>query len=178
MLPDPSRQRMSQADLVARTARGDAAALAELYAEHSADLFRILYRLVQSRADAEDLLHDLFLGLPELLRRYEERGQLRPWLRTVATRLALMWLRGNRRQQVDVTGEPGLYTTADFPVERVALETAIRRLPDSLRVVFVLRQLEGYSHEEIASLLAISPGSSRVRHTRALSALRRLLEEH
>src|SRR3954464_9809113 len=82
------------ADLTARASAGDAAALGRLYDRHAAPMLAIAYRLLQSRADAEDVVHDVFVGLPEALRRYDERGAFASWLRKITARVALARLRG------------------------------------------------------------------------------------
>ena len=175
----PDTPRGSPPALLQHLREGQPAALATLYREHAADLLRLAYRILGSRADAEDVLHDLFVGLPELLRRYEERGQLGPWLRAVTARHALMKLRRERRRQTSLaTGNLTLERPAlvETPWDHLDLVRAIDALPETLRVVFVLKQLEGYTHAEIADLVAISPEASRVRHLRALRRLRHLLE--
>src|SRR3989442_15821828 len=78
---------------------GDPEALASLYRTHGAALHRLAYRLTGTRQDAEDLVHDVFVGLPEALERYEERGSLTGWLRRGKTRGALMRLRARRRRR-------------------------------------------------------------------------------
>jgi RNA polymerase sigma-70 factor (ECF subfamily) len=159
--------------------QGTPAALATVYEQYAPDVLRLAQRILGSRADAEDLLHDLIVGLPELLNRYEERGDFRAWLRAVTVRRALMTLRRDRRREQMISAN----SSASDPLARrdgrwdaLDLAAAIDWLPDTLRVVFVLRQLEGYSHAEVAELLSISPGASRVRHLRALRQLRQRLE--
>jgi hypothetical protein len=71
-------------------------ALAALYREHGRALFRLAYRLTGTREDAEDVVHDVFVGLPEALGRYEERGSLAGWLKRVTARLALGTRPSNR----------------------------------------------------------------------------------
>ena len=166
-------------ELVARARAGAADAVAELYARYAAPITALAYRLTGSRQDAEDVLHDVFLGLPEALRRYDERGSLDAWIKRVAARVALTRLRtAGRRREVslapDALAEPGAF--ASRLDDRAALEHAITRLPHSLRVVFVLKDVEGYSHAEIAGLLGISTGASEVRLSRAIRRLRQLLE--
>lgn len=87
-------QELSDAVLVARVRAGDLAALGTAYERHAQMVMAVAYRLTGSRADAEDVLHDVFLGLPEALQRYEERGSFTSWLKRVAVRAALM--RGRR----------------------------------------------------------------------------------
>src|SRR3954466_12505696 len=89
-----SRASLSDAKhLVARAREGRREALTELYARHGQALMALAYRLTGSRADAEDVLHDVFLGLPEALRRYEDRGSLDSWLKRVTARVALSRVR-------------------------------------------------------------------------------------
>ena len=91
----------SPGSLVAEARAGSPDALSALYLEHGAALFRLAYRLVGTREDAEDVVHDVFVGLPEALLRYDERGSFGGWLKRVTARVALMKLRrGKRRREV------------------------------------------------------------------------------
>jgi RNA polymerase sigma-70 factor, ECF subfamily len=167
----------SRASLIEGVRAGSPEALSALYREHGPVLFRLAYRLVGVREDAEDVVHDVFVGLPEALRRYEERGSLGAWLKRVTARLALMRLRRRkRRREVTLEGvEPQPDTASD--TEHLALQSAVSGLPDRLRVVLVLKEIEGYAHAEIADMLGISEGASRVRLARALRRLRKALED-
>jgi RNA polymerase sigma-70 factor (ECF subfamily) len=134
----------------------------------------LAYRLTGSRADAEDVLHDVFLGLPEALRRYEEQGSLTSWLKRVTARVALTRVRSRERSH-EVTLADNLPTAASNATDRLAdlvAGSAIDALPEALRVVFVLREIEGYSHAEIAGVLDITPNASEVRMHRAIKSLR------
>src|SRR6266851_6487485 len=162
-----------QVDLVASAQRGEAGALAALYQAHSRAVYRLAYRLTGTREDAEDVVHDVFVGLPEALRRYEERGALESWLKRVAARMALMRLRQRqRRREVTLEAVAG-HRSPQEPAEHVALQEAVDALPHGLRSVLVLKEIEGYSHAEVAALLGISQGASRVRLLRAIRKLRR-----
>ncbi len=166
------------AEVIARARAGSASALAMLYGWYAADLLRLLSRLLASRVEAEDVVHDLFVGLPEHLGRYQEQGKFRGWLRATAVGMARMSNRRDHRRAQVLARE----TPAPAPVgrhdlhESLDLERAVESLPEPLRLVFVLKQWEGYSHDEIARLLDISPGASRVRHSRALETLRSSLD--
>ncbi len=165
------------ADLAARARGGSTDALAELYARFAGPLMAVAFHLTGSAADAEDVLHDVFVGLPEALRHYDERGTLESWLKRVTARVALSRLRAvRRRREVAIDAlphAPALGTPAERGVDDLAaLRRALDRLPESLRTVFVLREIEGYTHAEIAAMLAISPRASEVRLHRAMRALR------
>jgi RNA polymerase sigma-70 factor, ECF subfamily len=172
-LPSP---RMRDADAVAKARQGEPDGIAEIYESHAKSLYRLIYRMAPS-AEAEDILHDLFVALPELLRRYEDRGQLGAWLRQVAARLTLMRLRAQRRHpQVPIDTVKNAIYAPEAAGDAMLIEEAMTALPESQREVFVLRQLEGYSYKEIAGLLEISAGTARVRYLRALRGIRRRLE--
>jgi RNA polymerase sigma-70 factor (ECF subfamily) len=147
----------------------DLGTIAELYRRHAGALLAVAYRLLLSRADAEDV-HDLFVGLPEALRKYEERGRMESWLKRIVARLALSRLRAKRPVALDESAD--LAVVPADPVNRVATELS----PES-RAVLVLKEIEGFSHAEIASMLGISVGASEVRLHRALRRLRELLSE-
>lgn len=167
----------SDAELAAQTRRGDQDALAALYERHAAAAMAAAYRLTGSAHDAEDVLHDVFLGLPEALQRYEERGTLGAWIRRLTVRVTLNRMRAERRRgevPLDAAPEPALRSEADA-LAAAALGGALASLPYTLRAVFVLKAVEGYSHAEIAALLEISVAASEARLSRAVKALHRLL---
>jgi RNA polymerase sigma-70 factor (ECF subfamily) len=163
--------------MVAAARAGDPAALAVLYRRFADTAMAVAYRLLLSRADAEDVVHDLFLGLPEALRKYDERGALAAWLKRVTVRLALSRLRSPSRREVALEEAHAVTTVPVDPAGRIALSEALAALPTSLRTVLVLKEIEGFSHAEIAGLLGISRGASEVRLHRALRTLRRALSE-
>lgn len=160
--------------LIAAVRNGDAAALGEVYDRFARALLAIAYRLLQSREDAEDVVHDIFVGLPELLRKYEERGAFPAWLRKVTARVALARLRdmaAQRGEPLDDATQRLAATPRDLAAV-ISLEDAMRRLSPALRAVIVLKEIEGFSHAEVARLLDISVGASEVRLHRAIQALR------
>jgi RNA polymerase sigma-70 factor, ECF subfamily len=169
----------ADAQLLAGARHAAPDAIANLYRRYAGPLLRMLRVMTGSQEDAEDIVHDLFLGLPESLRAYEHRGQLYPWLRAVAVRIALMKMRVSRRREHFAGDEAEgrrVAAPATDPWSATDLEAAIARLPESLRVVFVLRQIEDRSHDETAALLGISAGAVRVRYVRAIRQLRAFLE--
>jgi RNA polymerase sigma-70 factor, ECF subfamily len=167
-----------QVDLVGQVAAGDTDALAALYRLHGAALFRLARRLTTSIQDAEDVLHDLFVGLPESIHKYEGRGSLIGWLKRVLVRLTFMRLRAERRRhEVDLHEEISETRAgrAPYDIGRLDVERVMATLPPDIRTVLVLHQTEGYSHQEIAALLGITPGASRVRLSRAVTLLKEAL---
>ena len=177
MLPAEQRTRLNQdssdAELVVATRSGDMTALAELYRRHARALMAVAYRLLGSPDRAEDVLHDVFVGLPEALRKYDERGTLLPWLKRVTARVALGTLRRDRiAGEVDIEAAGAIHARAREPERRMTVESALAAIPAGLRAVVVLKEIEGFTHAEIADMLGISRGASEVRLHRALSAMR------
>ena len=173
---DPGLEREADAVVASLVARGDSAALGVLYDRFAPVLLAVAYRLLMSRADAEDVVHDVFVGLPEALRRYQERGQLASWLKRVTVRVALSRLRrddGRGEQRL----EEDLGAVSRDRDAAIDLGAAVARLAPSLRAVLVLKEIEGYSHAEIAEMVGISVPASKVRLHRALRALRTMLED-
>jgi RNA polymerase sigma-70 factor (ECF subfamily) len=168
------------AELVRRVRLGDREALGGLYDAFGTALFRLAYRLTGTREDAEDVVHDVFVGLPEALGRYEERGRLGAWLRRVTARVAFMRLRNrNHRREIGLEGADGVAAPPhEWTSDHAALQGAVNALPVALRSVLVLKEMEGYSHAEIAEMLSITAVTSRVRLLRALRRVRRELEDH
>ena len=164
-------------ELVARTMDGDEKAFAELYHRHASAAYTAAYRLLGNAADAEDVAQELFLALPKTLAGYDPaRGALGGWLRRVAVRLALMRMRSvRRRRETDAGSVATLLARDDAALERLSIEAALARLSEEQRTVFLLKEVEGYEHREIAALLDISVANSEVRLFRARQALRALL---
>src|SRR2546425_1090592 len=151
----------SPASLIAEARGGSSDALSALYLEHGAALFRLAYRLVRTREDAEDVVHDVFVGLPEPLLRYEEHGSFAAWLKRVTARVALMKLRRGKRRREVALDNAARQAEPLATAERDGLQAAVDTLPDHLRAVLVLKEIEGYGHAEVALLLGISEGASR-----------------
>jgi RNA polymerase sigma-70 factor, ECF subfamily len=165
------------ADTLRHARQGSTEALGVLYTAHGAEVLGTAYRILGNRADAEDTLQDVFVGLPEALAHYREEGKLGAWLRRLAARTALMRLRRGRREASFREGfDPPAHAVAGAgALERLAVADALDRLPEGLRQVFLLKEIEGFTHEEISVMLGISPGASGVRLHRAWRALRTML---
>jgi RNA polymerase sigma-70 factor (ECF subfamily) len=169
----------SDGELAARLKCRDDDALRILYARFATPLLRLALRFLDSVDEAEDVVQDVFVGLPLALRHYEEHGAFSAWIRQVTVRTALMHRRSReRRRHAHVALSPARReaTTQDAVLERVALEGALATLPQALRDVFVLYHVEHFSHAEIAALLSIRRGTAEVRLHRAIRQLRKQLE--
>ncbi len=159
--------------------RGEISALSEVYRCHAPGLRLLARRLLGSASEADDLVQDLFVGLPEALERYEERGRFGEWLRRIVVRLALMRQRSGRRRRespLELVTASARPRTPD-PTARLSLSRVLATLPEEQRMVVVLRAIEGYSHVEVAELLGVRRNTVEVRYHRALQRLRQMLED-
>jgi RNA polymerase sigma-70 factor (ECF subfamily) len=162
---------------LAELGHGDIEALAAIYAEFGEMVFRTARRLTGNRADAEDVTQEVFVRLASTVAGFMgDASQFPAWLRRVTVRSALMRLRsGRRRREVDVEGIAALVSGPDATLDRLSLESALARLSVEHRTVFLLKEVEGYDHREIAELVGITVANSEVRLHRARRHLRELL---
>jgi RNA polymerase sigma-70 factor, ECF subfamily len=175
---DPGDDAVPDRALVERvSARRDGIAFRVLYARHTPALYAMAMRFTGEPADAQDAVHDTWLRAIEALSRFEWRSSLRTWLVSIL----LNRLRELERQQRHVLPlEDELPTEAPpegLPrdVDPIDLEAAIHSLPPGYRRVLVLHDGEGFTHEDIAALLGISPGTSKSQLSHARRHLRRAL---
>lgn len=159
--------------------RGDATALGEAYRRHAGSILGTLRGLLGDEMAAEDVLHDLFVGLPEAMGRYEERGLFEAWLRRVAARMALERIRRRKRRvELARSALPAATTEADAEAlpDRLLVRARLAELPDSLRTVVVLREIEGWPHRDIARFLGLTEGAVMTRYCRGMKRLRLAME--
>jgi RNA polymerase sigma-70 factor (ECF subfamily) len=164
---------------LARASAGDRAALGALFALHSRAVFRTAWLLTRCESDADDVTQDVFVKLPRVIGGFEgNAAQFQRWLTALTVREALTLLRkGRRRAEVSIDSVMEQVAPTERQLERISLESALSRLPDDYRTVFVLKVVEGFEHREISRLLGISVAASEVRLHRARRTLRELMGE-
>ena len=169
-------------DRVRRAQDGDETAFRELYDEHAGRIYALCLRLTGDAAAAQERTQDAFVRAWERLRSFRGDSAFGTWLHRLAVNVVLMERRGRSRRERRVTlasGEAvfeGASGGAPAPGERLDLEGAIAALPAGAREVFVLFDVEGYSHEEIAGMCGIAVGTSKAQLFRARRLLRGMLE--
>jgi len=154
----------------------DEAAFRTLYRRHTPALYRLALRLGGGDGPwAEELVQRAWIRAVEGLDSFAWRSNLSSWLGGIAINCAReLWREARTRNETALVDE----VAAPRPVaadERVDLERAIERLPDGYREVFVLHDVEGYTHQEIGGLLGIEPGTSKSQLSRARQRLRTAL---
>jgi RNA polymerase sigma-70 factor (ECF subfamily) len=172
--------------LVERCRRGDLGAFEELYRAQAGKLFSLAARMVGNPADAEDLLQEIFLSAHRKLDGFRGESALGTWLYRLATNHCLDYLRSRAARTNQLTStlddEPGTYVAgsrglAEQTVTKMDLERAMAQLPDGCRAAFVLHDVQGLEHKEVAEALGIAEGTSKSQVHKARLRLRALLSE-
>src|SRR5688500_7946198 len=174
-----SRRAVPAARLEAEESR--TALLERLYGEHADRIYGLCLRMSGDAAEATELAQDVFVRAWEQLDRLQPGTDAGAWLWRLGVNAVLNRRRGDRRRlaRVAPVREPALLEAPSLrtplPVRRMTLDAAIARLPDRARAVFVLHDVEGYAHDEIAGLLGVAEGTVRAHLHRARSQLREAL---
>jgi RNA polymerase sigma-70 factor (ECF subfamily) len=158
-----------EARLLSALGGGDEAAFRALYRQHTPRLFAAVLRLLGRRADAEDAVQETWLRAVRGLAGFRRESSFATWLTGIAIRCALEILR--KRQAWCGADAPEVVITRG-PDLAIDLDRAIADLPDGYRLVFLLHDVEGLTHEEIGQLLFIEPGTSKSQLFHARRALR------
>jgi RNA polymerase sigma-70 factor (ECF subfamily) len=156
-------------------------AFEQLYREHAPRLYALASRISGSPTEGEDLLQEIFLQAFRKLDGFRGEAAVGTWLHRLAVNLCLDYVRSRRGRMskvttsIDAEGAPEPVARPSLPGARIDLERAIRQLPDGCREVFVLHDVEGFNHQEIATLLGIAEGTSKSQVFKARGKLRALL---
>lgn len=171
------------ADFVARAQAGDQTAFRELYREHAGRVYALCLRLTGDARDAEERTQDVFVRLWDKLSSFRGDSAFSSWLHRLAVNVVLNERRttGRRERRVMPAEDPDSVVGAQHAMPlhaglSIDLERAIAELPDGAREVFVLFDIEGYGHGEIALLVGIAEGTSKAQLFRARRLLREKLE--
>lgn len=165
----------SDQDLVDRCRNNDRLAQRILFDRYKRAMFSTAYRIINDYDHANDALQDAFVDVFRSLDQFAFRSTLGAWIKTIVVRQAI------RKQQLE-----GRFLTIDEEVHDQALafadtltgqelDAAIRTLPDGARTIFLLIEVEGYSHKEVAQMLQIAEGTSKSQVSYAKKILRKRL---
>jgi len=184
--PDPG-----EAIALARAQAGDHQAFAHLYSLHKRHIYSLCLRMVGNIAEAEDLTQEAFLQLHRKIATFRGDSAFSTWLHRLAINVVLMQLRkkGLSLISLDEAMEPGVddgparsFGAPDIvltgAIDRLALERAVADLPAGYRLIFILHDVEGFEHNEIASMLDCSIGNSKSQLHKARLKLRDALRKH
>lgn len=173
---------MTDAQLIADVLRGDARAERQLYDAHVDRIYRLAWRMAGDETLARDFTQDTFIRAFERLADFRGDSSLATWLHAIAMSVCLNGLKKVKRiHGREMTGdelpEVAIPVREAEPDLKVRLRRAIEGLPDGYRTVFLLHDVEGFTHEEIAAQLGIQPGTSKAQLFRARARLRTELAE-
>ncbi|MFT7245998.1 MAG: RNA polymerase sigma-70 factor (ECF subfamily) [Candidatus Azotimanducaceae bacterium] len=184
ILADPladnkARERALERTLVERAQDNDTLAYEQLYEMHKGRVFALCVRLCSDRDMAEDLAQEAFVMAWRKLSSFRGDSAFGSWLYRITTNTVLSYLRKQKpfRNMLDVDEIEEQGQKEDIGL-RMTLDDAIAGLPDGARAVFVLYSLEGYTHDEIGSLLGIAQGSSKAQLHRARQLLQAKLKPY
>ena len=182
---------LTEAEAIRQAQNGEAAAFEFLYQLHGRRVYALCLRMVGNPSDAEDLMQEAFLQLFRKIGTFRGESAFSTWLHRMTVNVVLMRLRkkslpvssleeatepdeesGGPRKDV---GAPDLRLSG--AVDRVNLERSIEKLPPGYRTVFVLHDVQGYEHNEIAGIMGCSVGNSKSQLHKARTRLRDLLQE-
>lgn len=164
---------------VARASAGDRRAFERLYSAHVDRVYSLCARMCGDRTAAEELTQDVFVRAWEKLTLFRGESSFATWLHRLAVNVVLNARKGDgrRRSRIDESVEDleMLPHATDHVGERMDLQAAIAELPPGARRVFVLHDVQGYKHEDIAELLGVTSGGSKAQLHRARMLLREKL---
>jgi RNA polymerase sigma-70 factor, ECF subfamily len=187
-LTDPKPDKANEAVLIERAKQGDESAFEALYQMHKRRVYSLCLRMVSNPAQAEDLAQEAFLQLFRKIGTFRGESAFSTWLHRMTVNVVLMHLR--KKGLPSVSLEETLETEEDAPkkefgaedmrlagsIDRLQLQRAIDKLPPGYKTVFVLHDVEGFEHNEIAEMAGCSIGNSKSQLHKARLKLRDVLK--
>jgi RNA polymerase sigma-70 factor (ECF subfamily) len=185
-------EKRNEAQAIERAQAGDPAVFEDLYRQHNRRVYALCLRMVKDTTEAEDLTQETFLLVFRKLHTFRGESAFSTWLHRLTVNLVLMRLRKKTLPVVSIEapsdpddettrpsslelGKPDL--VLEGAIDRIILQRCIERLPAGFRKVFVLHDIRGYRHREIANLLGRSVGASKSQLHKARRRLRESLQE-
>jgi RNA polymerase sigma-70 factor, ECF subfamily len=177
---------LSDYELAQRAAKGSVEAFELLYQRHNRRVYSLCLRMTANTAEAEDITQEVFIQLFRKLASFRGESAFTTWLHRLTVNQVLMHFRRRGVQLEQATEESempiqivkGTENPNAMPiVDRIALDRAIEQLPPGYRTIFVLHDIEGHEHEEIAKMLGCSVGTSKSQLHKARIKLRNLLRQ-
>ncbi len=180
----------TSAELVTRAQKGEESAFEALFHQHKGRVYSVCLRMIGNTAEAEDLTQEAFMQVFRKIHTFRGESAFSTWLHRLSVNIVLMRLR--RRKATETSLEDGAsgeefdeqrkeFGAPDLvlmgSIDRMHLERAIARLPAGYKQTFMLHDVHGYEHNEIATLLGCSIGNSKSQLHKARGRLRKLLRE-
>jgi RNA polymerase sigma-70 factor, ECF subfamily len=184
-------RKLTDTDLVRLAQEGDAVAFERIYRLHSRIVYSLCLRMVADPAEAEDLTQDVFLHLFRKIGTFRGESAFSTWLHRMAVNIVLMRLRRKRITKISLDSitnpaeesdtQPKEFGCPDLRlngvIDRVTLQAAINELAPGYRAMFILHDVQGFNHSEIARIFGCSVGNSKSQLHKARTLLRQLLQK-
>lgn len=171
---------MNETELIRSARQGDPTAVRALYERHAPRVYAVIRRLAGDESLAEDWAQEAWVRVFRALPGFRCESRFSTWLHRIAVNSALQGRRGRERRVSREEPLPDLVAAGSVePTDallRIRIERALDRLPERMRQVLVLHDMEGYTHEDIAEMLGIAPGTSKSQLFKARAHMRRMLE--
>jgi RNA polymerase sigma-70 factor, ECF subfamily len=181
---------MTDRKAVERAQKGDAEAFEYLYRRHRRRVYGLCLRMIGNATDAEDLTQEAFMRVFRKIQTFRGDSAFTTWLHRLSVNIVLMRLRKKTVKETPLEDKSGREEFDEQPreygaidpaltgsIDRMRLERAIAQLPPGYKRMFVLHDVEGYEHNEIAELLGVSIGNSKSQLHKARVRLRELLQD-
>lgn len=174
-------------NLIKRAQGGDSEAFGALFQEHRSQIYSVCLRMTGNTAEAEDLTQDAFLQVFRKIAAFRGESAFATWLHRIAVNTVLMHFRKKPRGQVSLDEpyendspkmrhEYGIRDRYQVGcIDRIALARAVEQLSPGYRTIFLLHEVEGYEHQEIAEMLSCTAGNSKSQLHKARQRFRELL---
>jgi RNA polymerase sigma-70 factor, ECF subfamily len=183
-------KQISEQELIQTAQTGDIEALSIIYEKYSRRVFNLCLRMIRDRSDAEDLTQDVFVQLFRKIHTFRGQSAFSTWLHRLAVNMVLMEIRSRKSHRyslvpIDAKNEddetiPEQFGRDDLnlrgSIDRLLLHNALEELPPGYRLVFLLHDVHGYEHQEIAEILSCSVGNCKSQLHKARLKLRRMIE--
>ena len=170
---------MTEDELIRGCIKEEAACQKEVFNRYAGRMLGVCNRYARNSADAEDILQDAFIKIFEKIHQFKFEGSFEGWIRRIMVNTALKKY-SLRRYEKEVSGyevkdrdESGMEPSAYSHLTQKELLDLINNLPDGYRLIFNLYVIEGYQHDEIATMLGIQPGTSRSQLVKARNMLQK-----
>ena len=182
---------LTEAEVLKLAQQGDAAAFEQIYRLHSRRVYALCLRMAGNTTDAEDLTQDVFLQLFRKIGTFRGESAFSTWLYRMSVNIVLMRFRKKPKAETSLDTITNLDDDSSRPpeefggpdlrlngvIDRVALQTAINALAPGYRAMFILHDIQGYKHDEIARMFGCTPGNSKSQTHKARIQLRELLHK-
>ncbi len=181
---------LNDADVVRLAQHGDAAAFERIYRLHRRKVYNLCLRMTGDRTEAEDLTQDVFLQLLRKIDTFRGESAFSTWLHRMSVNIVLMRFRKKPIAETSLDtitspeeesrtvpkefGQPDLRLNG--VIDRITVQAAVNELPPGYKVMFILHDIEGYNHDEIAEMFGCSVGNSKSQVHKARLRLRELLQ--